>query len=132
MEVLTIAASIIGVVQLTGTCLKLCNRFLGPSKHSLEEISATLYGFHGAIRNLQTHLEINEEDQTRLDALNYLDRPLANCKEALELLEKRLKNTSFLGQYVVGNLFDKRLKGVLDTLKNSKSVFELTLHADQQ
>lgn len=91
-----------------------------------------MYSFHGAIKNLQTHLEINEEDQTRLDTLNHLDRPLANCKEALDLLKTRLETTTFLGQYIVGTVFDKRLKSVLETLKTSKSVFELTLHADQQ
>lgn len=96
------------------------NQSLGPSEHSitsLKDISSTLYGFHGAIRNLQTHLQINEEDQGRLDTLNYLDRPLANCKETLELLEKRLKSTTFLGQPIVSNLFDKKLKSVLETQK---------------
>ena len=107
MDGLSIAASIIAVVQLTGTCLKLGKNFLGPSQHSsasLNAISQSLYSFNAAIQNLQTHYEINEEDHARLHALSPLAEPLKRCEEALGIISERLDTVDFLGQYVVGKL----------------------------
>lgn len=135
MDGLSVAASIIAVVQLTTTCLKLGKKYFGPSVYgsaSLQAISTTLYGFNGTIRNLQTHFEINEEDQARLDALSHLDAPLKRCKEALEMLEDRLKSVNLIGQYVAGKFFDRKLRKCLQTIDDARTLFALALDADQK
>lgn len=135
MDGLSVAASIIAVVQLTGTCLKLGTKFLGPSQHSpasLGAISQSLYSFNGTIRNLQTHYEINEEDQARLNALSHLAEPLKRCEESLRMISERLETMNFMGQYVVGKLFDRKLKRSLHVLEEARKLFELALHSDQQ
>lgn len=133
MDGLTVAASIISVVQLTGACLRLGKKLLGPSKHSsasLDLISRSLYSFNGTIKNLQTHYEINEDDQARLDALIHLSEPLRRCEKVLEIIKDRLENTTFIGQYVVGECFDRKLKKSLQEMEEARKLFEMALHSD--
>lgn len=135
MEALAATASIIAVLQLTTACLKAGKKYIGPSSHSpesLREILATLYRFNGTLNNLKLHLEINEEDQARLQALNHLDEPLRHCESVLRLLQNRLANVTVLGQYVVGERFDGKLKKDLNGLEDARALFELALQSDQQ
>jgi hypothetical protein len=129
--VLGVTASVIACVQLTGALLKR----VGPSDHGkkdLNRILKSICGFRGAYDGLKSHLEFNEEDQARLSTLQHLEEPLRDCKQTLEVLEKRLKTVRFVGQYIIGNFWDGRLKKCLHRLENAKELFELALHADQQ
>ena len=135
MDGLSVAASITAVIQLTAVCLKVSKKFLGPSQYSsasLDSILKSLYAFNGTIKNLQTHYEINEDDQARLDALNHLAKPLKSCEEALEIIRERLQNTTFFGHYVVGERFDRKLKNTLQDMEEARKLFEIALHSDQQ
>lgn len=135
MEALGVAASIIAVVQLTTACLKLGNKYLGPSIHdstSLKALLSTLYNFNGTVKNLQTHLEINEEDHARLETLRHLGLPLQRCEEALNMIQDRLKAAGVFGQYVIGSRFDSKLQKALKGIEDSRVLFELALKADQQ
>lgn len=115
--ILGVAASIITCVQLTGALLKR----VGPSDHSkkdLHEILKAICGFRGAYEGLQTSLQLNEEDETRLSALQHLQEPLRDCKKVLDLLEKRLESPTFFGQYtIVGRLWDAKLRRGLKYFK---------------
>ena len=118
MEGLGVAASVIAAVQLTELTLKLAHKHmaLGPSRFDnseLQSISRVLYAFNGMLQTLQTHLRINEEDEARLQTLNHLTEPLSRCKESLELLSGRLENPTFIGIYIVGERFDRKLKKAL-------------------
>ena len=82
MEAIGLATSIITVVLLTGSCLKIGSKFLGPSKHNskhLAHISSDLYNLNGSIVNLQMHYILHEEDEVRLTALSHLEEPLKRC-----------------------------------------------------
>ena len=123
-----LAASIIACIQLTGTLLKR----VGPSDHNksdLTRIQKVVYGFHGAYQGLKLHLEINEEDRTRLSELD-LEGSLRVCKEVLDVLQQRLRTVTFVGQYIVGRLWDGKLKKCVKRLEDAKELFELALHAD--
>lgn len=129
--ILGVAASIITCVQLTGALLKR----VGPSDHSkkdLNEILKAILGFKGAYENLEISLRLNEEDESRLLALQHLEAPLRHSKRVLDLLEKRLESPNFLGQYIVGVLWDAKLKRSLKELQDTKTLFEIALDADQQ
>lgn len=135
MDPVSLTASIIAILQVTGICLKYTNKFVGPSKHNsadLQSLLSTLYAFNGSVKNLQTHLEICEEDQARLAALSYIEKPLADCKDVLGLLEERLKSTSFVAKHVVGVRFDARLRRFLSCLEHSRALFNETLQGDQR
>jgi hypothetical protein len=133
MDPLSVTASVIAIVQITGECMKLAK--IGPSKYHLtrlKEINTNLYGFYGTIKNLQMHLEIYEEDQARLSALDHLQEPLARCFEALKLLKNRVEHDGVFSQYVMGLRFDKKLEDGLRVIADAKSLLELALQCDQR
>ncbi len=130
-----VAACIIAVIQLTEVCLKLGKKFFGPSQRNsadLRKLSQSLYSFNGTVRNLQAHYKINGDDKARLDALNHLEKPLKQCEVVLDIVSKRLEHVDFLGQYVVGKSFDRKLQKHLDALEDARDLFELALHSDNQ
>jgi len=135
MDGLSLAASIIAVLQLTGSCLKLSKRFIGPSEFSssdLTTMTTALYEFNGAVKTFQTHLEVYEDDEARLSSLNYLKPSLERCTEALDIIEDFMEHTTFIGKYLIGSKFDRRIKLSLKALHDAKGLFMLALHADQQ
>jgi hypothetical protein len=135
MEVVGFVASVVALVQLTGACLKVTSKPIGPSSYKperLRTLSKTLYGFNGTIKNLQTHLEIYEDDQARLETLNYLEEPIARCREALELLIVRTESDGVFTQYILGLRFDKKFDLCLRVLNDAKDLLELALQCDQR
>lgn len=135
MDGLSLAASVIAVIQLTGSCLKLSKKFLGPSEFGssdLTSMTTALYGFNGAVKSFQTHLEIYEDDEARLSSLAYLKPVLKRCEEALRTIEDFVGKSSFIGKHVIGPRFDHKLKTSLKALDGAKELFVLALHADQR
>lgn len=129
--VLGVAASIIACIQLTGDLLKR----VGPSDHCKAELNRVLKvvsGFSGAYEGLKVHLEFNEKDEARLSMLQHLEEPLQRSKQALDILEERLQNVGFIGQYIIGSTWDKKFKRCLQRLDDAKELFELAMLADQQ
>lgn len=135
MDPVSVAGLAIAVAQVTSACLKSSGKLVGPSKHNsktLLEIMSDLYSFNAAIKNLQTHLEANEEDQGRLNALSILQEPLETSKKALEMIKSRLEDPKFMHKYVLGARFDEKLKGYLGTLKIGRRLFDDVLLMDQR
>jgi len=135
MDPLSITGTAIAVIQLTGTCLQLGNKYWGPSQHtptSLIDLAQELYCFNGAIKSLQTHFEINEQDEARLSTLACLEGPLKNCNSALLLLREQLANTTFAGWNLLGKRFDRKLHKSLEILRKGRGLFEIVLLADQR
>jgi len=135
MEAVGLVASVIAIVQLTGACLKLSSKLTGPSSYKperLQSLSTTLYNFNGTIKNLQTHLEIYEDDQARLDTLTYLQEPLMRCSEALQLLSSRMQSDGLFALYIMGSRFDKKVDLCLRVLNDAKGLLELALQCDQR
>ena len=132
MDGLSLAASVIAVIQLTGSCLKLSRKFLGPSEFSnLAFMADALYEFNGAVKSFQTHLEIYEDDEARLSSLEYLKPVLKQCEESLYIIEDFVGKSGFIGKYVIGPRFDHKLKTSLKALNGAKELFMLALHTDQ-
>jgi len=135
MDGLSLAASVIAVIQLAGSCLKLSRKFLGPSEFSssdLNSITTALYGFNGAVKSLQTHLEIYEDDEARLSSLEYLKPVLKQCEVALHIIKDFVGKSGFIGKHIIGPRFDYKLKTSLKALNEAKELFMLAFHADQR
>jgi hypothetical protein len=98
----------------------------------MTDMSAKLFEFNGAIRNFQTFLEINEDDEARLRNTDYLKSTLERCEEALNIIKNFIEMSGFMGQHLVGPKFDPKLKASLKALEVAKELFILALHADQQ
>src|SRR5277367_2568975 len=113
MDGLSLAASVIAVIQLAGSCLKLSRKWIGLSEFGssdLATITTALYEFNGAMKTFQTHLEIHEDDEARLSSLDYLKPAFERCKEALDIVKDFLEHTSFIGKHLIGPKFDRKLK----------------------
>jgi hypothetical protein len=135
MDGLSLAASVIAVIQVAGSCLKLSRRWIGPSEFGssdLATMTTALYEFNGAMKTFQTHLEIHEDDEARLSSLDYLKPALGRCKEALDTVKDFMEHAGFIGKHLIGPQFDRKLKTSLKALDGAKELFMLALHADQQ
>jgi hypothetical protein len=130
-----VAGSIAGLIQLTGSCLKLARKWIGPSEFGTSDLRAmetALYNFNGAVLNFQTHLMIHEDDESRLASLDYLKPALDQCKQALKIIETFTKECGIIGKHVIGPKFDRKLKASLKALDAAKELFILALQADKQ
>lgn len=135
MDGVSLVASVIAIIQLTGSSLKLFRKFLGPSEFSSSELTfmvTAIYGFNGALKTFQTHLEIYEDDEARLESLRYLHPVLFQCKEALNLMKTFFEKGSFVKKCLAGSRLDRKLKPSLKALHGAKDLFMLALHTDQQ
>lgn len=135
MAEIGLAASVIAVLQLTGACLKLSSKWIGPSEFGSSDLTSmtkALYDFNGAMKNIQTNLEIYEDNQVRLSSLECLAPALGRCRDALDVIEDFMEQTSFIGKHFSGPRFDRKLKASLKALDGAKELFTLALHADQQ
>lgn len=130
-SVLGVTASIIACIQLAGAIAKR----VGPSSHNISQLNriiAVVSGFRAAYQGLRLCLGLDERDEARNTALQYLEGPLKESKAILDFLQERLRNVSLIGQHVVGILWDKKLKDYMKRLEDARSLFELATHADQR
>ena len=135
MAEIALAASVIAVLQLVGSCLKLSRKWVGPSElgsADLTNMTTALYGLNGVMKNFQTHLEIHEDDEARLTSLKYLTPALDRCRETLDIVKNFIEGTGLIGKYFVGSKFDRKLKASLKALNGAKELFLLALQADQE
>jgi hypothetical protein len=135
MDGLSLAASVIAVIQLAGSCLKLSRKWIGPSEFGstdLTVMTTALYGFNGAMKNFQTHLEIHEDGEARLSSLEHLKPALKRCEEALNVIKEFIEGSGFIGKHLIGPKFDRKLKASQKALDGAKELFMLALHGDQQ
>ena len=121
------------VVQLTGSCLKLCREHIGPSKHPRKHIRLIhddLWVFNGSLKNLQTHYDICEDSQARSITLASIEKPLSDCKEALDSIREHLESKNLLKRLITGAHFDTALEIHLSRLKNGRVLFHEVVQAD--
>lgn len=134
MDPISALGLVLTAVQLTSSCLKECRKFLGPSKHSItyvRSISEDLWAFNGSLGNLQTHYDICENSQARSITLPSIEKPLSDCKHALESIREHLESKKLLKKIITGAHFDTALERHLSCLKNSRILFHEVLQADQ-
>ena len=127
MDPVSITALASGIAELTVSCLKTCKKSLGPSQENdreLRELNSNLYSFNAAVKNLQTHLNVFEEDQARLQELSYNEEPLKRSQESLEHIEARLKNPTLVGKYLRGVGIDKKWTECLSSSNAAKILFD--------
>lgn len=141
---LSLAASVIAVVQIAGSCLELSRKWLGPSEFNSADLAAvqtTLFGFTEAMDTFQKHLKAHTNDEARLKSLEYLSPVLDRCKRALDIVRDFIEHSGFIGKYVIGlnrtikwigPKFDRKLKASLKALGEAKELFRFALYADHQ
>jgi hypothetical protein len=140
MDGLSSAASVIAVIQLTGSLVKLCGGYIQEVKDARDEIftlQRSIAGLQGTLRDLQGFLQSN--DGKALPTSSRLVSNITDCLSDLQALEARLNQGK--GKKLMRKVGFRALKwplkraeveGVTQNLEKYKSSFLLSLQVDQR
>ena len=133
MDPVTALSLVHTTAQLTSSCIKVCRKFVGPSKHNeadTKAISKDLWAFNAALKNLETYYAIYEEDQDESNALPSIKEPLFHCDEALQSIKEHVESKNTPKKFITGARFDTALEKQLKCLNDSKILFQQLLLID--
>lgn len=140
MDDLSSAASVIAVIQLTGSLVKLCGGYIPEVKDARDEIfilQRAIAGLQGALQDLQKLLQ--SKDGKALTISSRLVSNIADCLSDLRALEARLdpgkgkKLMSKMGlRAFKWPLKRTEVEGVTQSLERHKYSFLLSLQAYQR
>ena len=77
------------------------------------------------------HLELYDDDEERISALEYLQPVINSSKEALRIVQQYI-NGGRTEKFFSGVKFDKQLKASLKSLDDASKLFSMATLADQQ
>jgi len=139
MDPLSSAASVIAVIQLTGSLVKLCGGYIQEVKDARDEISTlqqAIAGLQGTLQDLDKFLQSN--DGKALPTSSRLASNITDCLSDLRALEARLdpgKGKTLMRKVglraLKWPLKRKEVDGVVRNLERYKSSFLLSLQVDQ-
>jgi hypothetical protein len=139
MDGISSAASVIAVIQLTGSLVKLCGGYIREVKGAREEIltlQLVITGLQGTLQDLQKLLQ--RDNANSLPTSLRLVSNIADCLSDLQALEERLDPGK--GRRLMQKVGLRALKwplkrteveGVTKNLERYKSSFLLSLQVDQ-
>jgi hypothetical protein len=139
MDGLSSAASVIAVIQLTGSLVRLCRGYIQEVKDARDKIFAlqrVITGLQGTLQDLRKFLESN--DGKALPTSSRLGCNIADCLSDLRALEARLDPGK--GKKLMNKMGLRALKwplkrteveGFIQNLERYKSSFLLCLQVDQ-
>lgn len=139
MDALSSAASIIAVIQLTGSLVKLCGSYFQEVKDARDEIftlQQTIAGLQGTLQDL--HKLSQSNDGKALPTSSRLVGNITDCLSDLRALEARLdpgKGKKLMRRVglraIKWPMKRAEVEGVIQKLKENKSLFLLSLQVDQ-
>ncbi|EDN91972.1 hypothetical protein SS1G_07834 [Sclerotinia sclerotiorum 1980 UF-70] len=144
MDPLSISASLIAVLQITGSLISFCYDYRQGAKHASKEIvqiQDELNSLKGLLDSLLKLAEKSEADGKQLSTFELLlkdDGPLSMCKLELENLREKLEKGGVgkngwigLKNVLVWPLKEGEVRKTLSVLERLKSTLLLGLSADQ-
>ncbi|QKX60488.1 uncharacterized protein TRUGW13939_07633 [Talaromyces rugulosus] len=139
MDGLSSAASVIAVIQLTGSLVKLCGSYIHEVKNARDEIltlQRAIAGFQGTLQNLQKVLQSN--DKRALSISSQLASDITDCLSDLRALDATLdpgKGKKLMRKVGIRALKwpmqREEVEGAIQNLERYKSSFLLSLQVDQ-
>ncbi|KAJ5119729.1 WD40-repeat-containing domain protein [Penicillium atrosanguineum] len=139
MDGLSSAASVIAVIQLTGSLVKLCGGYIREVKDARDQILRLQYAFAGLQGTLQDLYKfLQSTDGSALPTSSRLVRNITDCLTDLCLLEARLDLGG--GKKMMRKMGLRALKwplkcaeveGIIQKMERYKSSFLLSLQVDQ-
>ncbi|KAJ5646727.1 NACHT and WD40 domain protein [Penicillium lividum] len=139
MDGLSSAASVIAVIQLTGSLVKVCGGYIQEVKDARDEVIAlqrAITGLEWILQDLQLLLQSNDENT--LPTSSRLASNITDCLSDLQALEakidpgtgkKLMRKVGF--RALKWPLKRTELEAVVQNLERHKSSFILSLHVDQ-
>ena len=141
MEPLSITASIIAVIQLTGTVVSAVYNYRKDVKSAPKDAAMIVQDLFGLSQILEKLLHIIEQEkptkQTRLASLKDLvqsDGPLESCQKTLEHLNAKLQPKNgwrAVKQSLIRPLKKDYIKKTLDEIATAKVTIGFALAVDQ-
>jgi len=135
MDPLSVTASIIAVLQLSGKVLEYLNNVKGAPKDRAQ-CAIEILNLCGLLYKLRDHVEQGEPTQPWYFAIHDLavkNGPLDQFKEALETLQTKMGAGNRLnkaGETLVWKFKKEEISSILDRIERLKSLIELTLQMD--
>jgi hypothetical protein len=139
MDAVSSAASVITIIQLTGSLVKLCGGYIREVKDAREEVLSlqrAITGLQGTIEDLQKLLE--SRNGKALPTSSKLVSNIAYCLSDLRALESRLdlgKRRKLMNKVglraLKWPLRRTEIEGIIKNLEGYKSSFLLSLQVDQ-
>jgi hypothetical protein len=140
MDGLSSAASVIAVIQLTGSLLRLCGGYIEEVKYARDEIftlQRAIAGLEGTLQDLQKFLQSN--DGKALPTSSRLASNIADCLSDLRGLEEKIdpgKGKMLMKRFgfraLKWPLKRTEVEGITQNLERYKSSFLLSLQVDQR
>ncbi|RJE26741.1 NACHT domain protein, partial [Aspergillus sclerotialis] len=139
MDAVSSAASVIAIIQLTGSLVKLCGSYIREVKHARDEIltlQRAITGLQRTLKDLQKNLQ--SDNGKSLPTSSRLAKDIPNCLSDLQELEVKLDPG--MGKNLMRKVGLRALKwplkrteveGVVKNLETHKSSFLLSLQVDQ-
>jgi hypothetical protein len=139
MDGLSSAASVVAVIQLTGSLVKLCGSYIQEVKNARHEIltlQRAIAGLQGTLQDLQKYLQSNDSRILPISSRQISN--ITDCLSNLRALEVRLDPGK--GKKMMRKVGLRALKwpmkreeveGVIENLERYKSSFLLSLQVDQ-
>ena len=141
MDPLSITASIIAVIQLTGSVVSAVYNYRKGVKNAPEDAAKIIQDLIGLSQILENLLQIIERERstkaTRLTSLENLvkpDGPLESCQKTLERLNAKLQPENgwrVVKQSLIWPLKQDYIKRTLDEIATAKATIGLALTVDQ-
>ena len=140
MDPLSITASAIAVLQISGTIISSCYEYRSRVKNAKKDasrITNELNGLRIVIESLLSIVEDEKQDEpsSTLKTLAQVDGPLARCRSDLDALAIKLtpkggwRDTKAA---LMWPLKESEVMGVLQRIDSTKSTIQLALSADQR
>ncbi|KAL4961614.1 WD40-repeat-containing domain protein [Aspergillus stella-maris] len=139
MDGLSLAASVIAVIQLTGSLVKLCGGYIQEVRNAPEEIltlQRAITGLQNILKDLHNNLQVNNANA--LPTSSRLPSDINACLSDLQALEAKLDAEQ--GKTLMRKMGLRALKwplkrteveGLMQKLERYKSSFLLSLQVDQ-
>jgi hypothetical protein len=141
MDPLSVTASAIAILQISGTIINLCYNYRSRVKNAAKEASRIvneLNGFRSVIESLFVFLEEDSENKSaQSSALGKLAQSggaLVRCINELKVLEEKLEPKEgwrAVKAAILWPLKESEVKKVLHDIESTKSIVQLALAADQ-
>ena len=142
MEVVGATASIIAVIQITGTVISICYDYQSSTSHYSKDVINITHELQSLWNLLERLADLASSQSSptsktlpSLDSLNEPGGPLEICKIELKELELKLTppkgRIKQIGRALTWPLKEKDVQKTIDTLARRRGLFQLALEMDQ-
>jgi len=134
-EAVGLVASIIAIVQITEEVIKISKKYIHTEQETrsvLAKFIGKLSAYEGLFKGLELQARYDESNSIRLSSLEHINGPLDACKEALRVIEKKLRNPPSPLNISFGKILPREAVDAIKRLDDLQPLLQFALEADQR